>query len=201
MLRILIIDDNPKVIRDILHAYGYETEVATDGYSGLQTLFNRTNYFDLIILDVQMPKMDGWSVLRTIREGNECPNIPIVMLTGVDNEESVVSGLRRGADEYLIKPITPPKLLAHIEALARRIRRAQPPQDNANLEMSGIDLLTKRETEILRYVVQGLSNQDIGEKLTITETTIKNHLVNIYKKLNVANRTQAALTAQKFKLI
>lgn len=205
--RILLIDDEPKLIEDMLTVYGFEVEVALDGYMGLQTLMMSEKHFDIVILDVKMPKMDGWAVLKAIREGEECPDIPVIMLTCMDDEDLMVSGLRRGADKYLCKPITPKTLLAHIEAMIRRIqwenqaaRRSKNGADNSEIQAS-VDLLTHRETEILRYIIQGLSNQQISEKLVISETTVKNHLAHIYKKLNVANRTQAAFLAQKLKLV
>lgn len=202
MHRILLIDDEPKIIEDMLSIYGYEVDVATDGLTGLQTVYNTEKPYDLLILDVQMPKMDGWAVLKSIREGSECPDIPIIMLTCMDNEELLVSGLRRGADQYLTKPITPKRLFAHIEAIARLSRRGAKHQSNEDKSAkAALEVLTQREAEILQYIVQGFSNQAIGEKLVISETTVKNHLAHIYKKLNVSNRTQAAFLAQKLKLI
>jgi RNA polymerase sigma factor (sigma-70 family) len=206
MLKILLIDDEPKLLEDMLNMYGYTVKVATDGFSGLQTLLDTDERYDLVILDVQMPRMDGWAVLKTIRNGDKHANIPIIMLTSSDTEEALVTGLRRGADEYLTKPITPRKLFAYIDAIARRMqwesessyKGSDEGDDNALHET--INVLTQRETEILKHIVKGYSNQQIGEKLVISETTVKNHLANIYKKLNVSNRTQAAFLAQKLKL-
>lgn len=204
MLKILLIDDEPKLIEDMLTIYGYEVDVARDGFSGLQKLYQSPNAYDVVLLDIQMPKMDGWATLKAIREGDECRNIPIIMLTCSDTEDALVSGLRRGADEYVTKPVTPKRLLAYIDAVMRRNRWEQDAVQKQQAKDVGtenaIELLTQRESEILKYIVQGFSNQQIGEKLVISETTVKNHLAHIYKKLNVANRTQAAFLAQKLKL-
>ncbi len=202
MTSILLIDDEPDIVKDILFNYGYDVEVAYDALSGVQAMLKPGRRYDIVILDLQLPKMDGWSVLKAIREGDEHPEIPVIMLTSANTEHSMMSGLRRGADLYLTKPITPGVLLAQIEALMRRThwdkKASQTPEQGDGNKSP--DLLTPRETEILQYIVQGLSNQEIGTKLSISETTVKNHLANIYKKLEVSNRNQAAFMAQKLKL-
>lgn len=205
MYRILLIDDDATLVADMLTMFGYTVDVAPDGYSGIQMLQKTEKPFDLVILDVQMPRMDGWSTLRTIREGQTDANIPIIMLTSSDSEESVVHGLRRGADEYLAKPIAPRRLLAHIEALVRRTRWDHEMDPHASVadaaRSESIDLLTQRETQVLKCIAQGFPNQQIAEQLTISEVTVKNHLANIYRKLNVSNRTEAAFIAHKLKLV
>lgn len=198
---ILLIDDHPQVIKDVLTLYGYRVTVAEDGYQGVQTLLDVTRHFDMVILDVDMPRMDGWEVLKLIRNGRECPDIPVIMLTCHGDEDNVVRGLRREADEYLVKPISPKRFLAHVEAVLRRAEKQSLPEDPEITRLrQSVQLLTMRETEILRYLVQGLSNQQIAEALVISETTVKNHLAHIFKKLNVSNRTQAAYFAQKLQL-
>jgi DNA-binding NarL/FixJ family response regulator len=204
MLSIILIDDEPAITRDILGLYGYEAEVYTDGLSGLHAVLGGQRQFDVVILDVVMPVMDGWGVLKAIRSGQECPNIPIIMLTSMEGDEAMVKGLRRGADVYLPKPITPPVLLAHLEAIHRRLNwKGEAPSietsDPESQEM--MKLLTQREREILKCIVQGLTNQQISDTLSIAEPTVKNHLANIYRKLEVTNRTQAVLLAQKLHLI
>ncbi|MBY0450212.1 MAG: response regulator transcription factor [Cyanobacteria bacterium] len=205
-MQILLIDDEPQVIRDMLVMFGYEVDSANDGFEGIQVFTKNYDRYDLIILDLNMPKMDGWSVLKFIRSSGDRPNIPVMMLTANHEELAMISGLRRGADEYLTKPITPGRLLAHIEALMRRSRWEQEaaesmsdPQEEAL--KGATDLLTQRERELLRYIVQGYSNNQIGDTLSISETTVKNHLANIFKKLHVGNRTQAAFVAQKLKMV
>lgn len=203
--KILLIDDEPRVTQDILALYGYDVVVCTDGYEGIQQLFATPKLFDMVILDINMPRMNGWTVLKIIRNGEECPNIPVVMLTSAVEEESLIAALRRGADEYLTKPISPSRLLAHVEAIFRRSsweekRNLDQFDPEAEALQASAKLLTQRENEILRYLIQGHSNQEIGQQLVISETTVKNHLAHIFKKLRVSNRTQAAYIAQKFNL-
>ncbi len=205
MQKILLIDDEPQIVQDILSLYGYDVNVETDGYSGIQHLMQDETSYDLVVLDINMPKMDGWNVLKAIRNGDACRNVPVMMLSSNDKEDSIVTGLRRGADEYLTKPVTPSRLLAHVESLFRRTQwetKASQKLIDPEVESKkeAMKLLTARETEILKHLVQGMSNQDIGKKLVISETTVKNHLAHIFKKLNVSNRTQAAYIAQKLNM-
>ena len=204
--KILIVDDNPKYLKDVLPTYGYDVTVATDGIQALKVLGNYENQFDVILLDVVMPNMDGWATLKAIRENNDKKAIPIIMLTSQDKEQQQISGLRFGADDYIIKPFTLPNLLARIEALLRRSKwKTENSQSTpGNLSFASddpIDTLTSRETEVLSLVAQGSNNQEIAGKLFVREVTIKTHLNNIFKKLNVSNRTQAVLLAMQLKII
>ncbi len=201
--QILLIDDSPQVFKDVLTLYGYRVTVAEDGYQGVQTLFDAANQFDLVILDVDMPRMNGWEVLKRIRNGQERPDIPVILLTCHGDEETIVRGLRRGADEYLVKPISPKRFLAYVEAVLRRTERRVALEEDPGLThlRATMQVLTTRESEILGYLVQGCSNQQIAEALVISETTVKNHLAHIFKKLKVSNRTQAAYFAQKLQLL
>lgn len=204
--KILLVDDNPKYLKDVLPTYGYDITVATDGIQALKILGNEKNQFDLILLDVMMPNMDGWATLKSIREDKNRNALPIIMLTALDKEQQQISGLKFGADDYIVKPFTLPNLLARIEALLRRSKWRQ--ENNlanpVNLSFASdepIDALTTRETEVLSLVAQGANNQEIAEKLFVREVTVKTHLNNIFKKLNVSNRTQAVLLAMQLKII
>lgn len=204
--KILLVDDNPKYLKDVLPTYGYEVTVATDGIMALKILGNQKNQFDLILLDVMMPNMDGWAALKAIREDNSKKSIPIIMLTALDKEQQQISGLKFGADDYIVKPFSLPNLLARIEALLRRSKwKQENNQANpVNLSFASdepIATLTTRETEVLSLVAQGSNNQEIAEKLFVREVTVKTHLNNIFKKLNVSNRTQAVLLAMQLKII
>lgn len=204
--KILLVDDNPKYLKDVLPTYGYDITVATDGIQALKILGNQDNQFDLILLDVMMPNMDGWATLKAIRENNERKAIPIIMLTSLDQEQQQITGLKFGADDYIVKPFTLPNLLARIEALLRRSnwRTENNQAIPTNLSFASdepIDTLTTRETEVLSLVAQGSNNQEIAEKLFVREVTVKTHMNNVFKKLNVSNRTQAVLLAMQLKII
>ncbi len=204
--KILLVDDNPKYLKDVLPTYGYEVTVANDGLQALKIMGSDENQFDLILLDVMMPNMDGWTTLKSIRENKKTKAIPVIMLTALDKEQQQVSGLKFGADDYVVKPFTLPNLLARIEALLRRSKWNTEPSHTGAVNLSfasdePIDALTAREKEVLALVAHGSNNLEIAEKLFVREVTVKTHLNNIFKKLNVSNRTQAVLLAMQLKMI
>lgn len=199
---ILVVDDNPKFLADALPMYGYEVTVANDGLEALKILMNKT--FDLILLDVMMPNMDGWDTLKAIRNNKKTQYIPVIMITAVSEDQKVVSGLKIGADDYIVKPFILPNLLARIEAVLRRSKwqqEAQPKQEKTLNKDVSIDALTPKEKEVLALVAQGASNQEIADKLFVRDVTVKTHLNSIFKKLKVTNRTQAVLLAMQMNLI
>ena len=204
--KILLVDDNPKCLKDVLPSYGYEVTTALDGVNALRILQSEENEFDLILLDVIMPKMDGWETLKAIRSNESIGSIPIIMLTALDEDDQQVSGLKFGADDYIVKPFNLPNLLARIEALLRRSKWKDEKTlaQNTRISISSnepIDELTSREKEVLSLVAKGVSNQEIADKLFVKEVTVKTHLNNIFKKLNVTNRTQAVLLAMQLLII
>ena len=201
--KILVIDDNPKFLADALPLYGYEVDVATDGMQGVKKLTSGQDDYDLILLDVMMPNMDGWETLKAIRSTKSFENIPIIMITALNEEQKEISGLKFGADDYIVKPFVLPNLLARIEAL---LRRSTWQKEKTNVELKyvkdgDIEPLTLREKEILKMVSQGAGNGDISKKLVVREVTVKTHLNRIFKKLKVKNRTQAVLLAMQMRLL
>ena len=202
--KILIIDDSPKYLADALPLYGYEVDVANDGLQGIKKLTAENSNFDMVLLDVMMPNMDGWETLRAIRGNKKFENIPIIMITALNEEQKEISGLKFGADDYVVKPFILPNLLARIEALLRRSTWRKEKSGNVDLKFvqeGDIEPLTTREKEILKMVSQGASNGDIAEKLFVREVTVKTHLTRIFKKLKVKNRTQAVLLAMQMRII
>ena len=201
--RILIIDDNSKLMEDALPMYGYEVKTAHDGLMGLKILDSDTS-FDLILLDVVMPNLDGWETLKAIRQNEKTQKIPVIMLTSISDANKQISGLKFGADDYIVKPFVLPNLLARIEALLRRsLWNKDTKQTNALpfLKDEEICPLTQREKEILTCVSRGDTNSQIAEKLFVREVTVKTHLNSIYRKLKVDNRVQAVLLAQQTGII
>ena len=200
---ILIVDDNPKFLADALPMYGYDVTVAQDGIEALKILKDNSN-FDLILLDVMMPNMDGWDTLKAIRKNKETEFIPVIMITAVNEDQKIVSGLKIGADDYITKPFILPNLLARIEAVLRRVnwqKEAQPKQEKTINKNVNIDALTPKEKEVLMLVAKGASNQEIADKMCVRDVTVKTHLNSIFKKLKVTNRTQAVLLAMQIDLI
>ncbi len=201
---ILIVDDNPKYLADALPMYGYDVEVANDGIEALKILSNETKNFDLILLDVMMPNMDGWDTLKAIRNNKNFKYIPVIMITAVSEEQKVVSGLKIGADDYIVKPFILPNLLARIEAVLRRSKWQNETKETKEVGINkdvNIDALTPKEKEVLALVAKGASNQEIADKLFVRDVTVKTHLNSIFKKLKVTNRTQAVLLAMQTNLI
>ncbi len=200
---ILIVDDNPKYIADALPMYGYDVEVATDGLQALKIL-QKNNKFDLILLDVMMPNMDGWQTLKAIRNDSKLKHLSVIMLTAVNEESKQVSGLRAGADDYITKPFILPNLLARIEALLRRSKWQQEANQTTSADIidipQDIEPLTEREKEVLKLVAKGANNDTIAKELFVKEYTVKAHLNNIFKKLKVKNRTQAVLLSMQMKI-
>ena len=204
LARILIVDDNPKYLEDALPMYGYEVVVATDGIKALKILSKESDKIDLVLLDVMMPNMNGWDTLKAIRTSEKTKMIPVIMITAVKKKKKIVSGLKIGADDYIVKPFVLPNLLARIEAVLRRSNWNKKEVKSVDMSFTSdepIEELTQREKEVLSMVAKGGSNHEIAEKLFLKEVTVKTHLNSIFKKLKVSNRTQAVLLAMQMNII
>ncbi len=124
-LRVLLVDDERSFVKGLKHSLqqnDFSVEVAYDGQEALDEFFERPDEYDLILLDLMLPKVDGWEVCRRIRAQHE---VPIIMLTARDEDVDKVVGLELGADDYLTKPFNFRELLARIKALQRRISFAE----------------------------------------------------------------------------
>lgn len=147
MIRILLIDDDSYITEPLARALseqGYTVSVANSGESGLQQALAQPP--DLVILDVMMPGMDGWTVCRQLRERSV---VPILMLTALNEEIDRVLGLELGADDYLTKPFSTRELLARIKAMLRRIAldRIQPTRDVLKIGAIELNLTTFQATK------------------------------------------------------
>ena len=200
--KILIVDDDEnisEVINMYLKSTGYNTKTATNGKEA-QTAYLEYNP-DLVLLDVMIPVIDGIDLLKWIRKQGEKP---VIMLTAVSEEQKIVSGLKLGADDYIVKPFVLPNLLARIEAVLRRSNWNKKEAKAVDMSFTSdepIEELTQREKEVLSMVAKGGSNSEIAKKLFLKEVTVKTHLSTIFKKLKVTNRTQAVLLAMQMNII
>ncbi len=203
LVKILLVDDNPKYIEDVLPFYGYEVTVALDGEKALEIL-NSGLKFDLVLLDVMMPKLNGWDTLKAIRKSPILKDIPVIMVTAVGEDQKMISGLKIGADDYIVKPFVLPNLLARMEAVLRRVKRQSDGSLLSNVtieQVNNFNSLTEREKDVLLLVTQGESNKSIADKLSVSQITVKSHMNSIFKKINVKNRTQAVLLAMQMNLV
>ena len=179
---ILIVDDEArmrKLIKDFLMAKGYNILEAEDGEKALQVFEENANKIELILLDVMMPKLDGWSVLRQIRQESK---VPIIMLTARGEEQDELFGFELGVDEYISKPFSPKILVARVEAILKRTTKdTSQIKDYAGIEIDKegrsvkIDgkaiELSLREYELLIYLME-------NENIALSRDKILNNVWN-----------------------
>ena len=214
-IRVLIADDHMLVREGIIKILSLEKDIeiageAGDGQQAVSLAMERN--IDIALLDVNMPIMDGIEACRRIKRIN--PGVGVIALTIHDQEEYLFEFIRAGASAYLLKDIShdqlvetirgvakgnsyiPPRLMAsvfqEINRMSVKLDPARRAEDNQ---------LTPREVEVLQLVARGSSNRAIAKKLFISEKTVKKLLYRIIQKLNVADRTQAALYALKNKIV
>jgi DNA-binding NarL/FixJ family response regulator len=149
---------------------------------------------DLVLLDIGLPGLDGLAVLELLHARH--PEVTVVMLTANEQEEHVQAALTRGAAGYILKTIHPADLPAALRQLVEQTVYVPLPASAESIAANDHGL-SERELEIVQHLVRGLSNRAIGEKLFVTEQTVKFHLTNIYRKLGVQNRTTAAREAHR----
>ncbi len=201
LTHVLLVDDNSKYLKDALPFYGYEVKAVCDGLQALEVLHSKSNNFDIVLLDVMMPNMDGWETLKAIRNDDKTKHLPVIMLTAVNDDQKMVSGLKIGADDYIVKPFILPNLLARMEAVLRRSAIHKELTKETSDSNVKINSLTSKEKEVLQMAAKGASNKQIAENLFVKEVTVKTHLNSIFKKLKVENRTQAVLLAVQSDLL
>ena len=204
IIRVLIADDHAVVREGLRGLISSEPgmEVVAEARDGLETVQRvRALRPDVILVDLVMPRMDGIQAISEITA--EFPGSRILVLTSFADDDKVFPAIKSGALGYLLKDSSPQELLDAIRevyhgesslhpTIARKLIRelSEPP----NLPPAD-EPLTEREVEVLRLVAQGLSNEEIGGRLFISERTVRTHVSNILGKLHLANRTQAALYA------
>lgn len=217
-IRVLIVDDSRLTrmsVKTTLKAVQQEIELVGEAEDGTQAMeLANTLKPHVILMDIGMPIMDGVRATQNIKGRH--PDIKVVMLTSHEDEADVLDAFSSGANSYCLKE-TPPEMLVHVikstahgacwidPKIARIVMsQLQPNNHNHNShngETIGACLLTEREVDVLKLVTQGLNNAEISERLCISMNTVKTHLKNIFQKLEVEDRTAAALKALKERII
>jgi len=216
-IKILIADDHTLVREGLSKVIDLDPVLtvigqAADGQQAVQKAKELNP--DIVLMDLNMPVMDGLAAAALIKR--DCPATRIITLTIEDREDKVIDVFRSGVDGYILKDIEAEALLWTIKAvhagatvihpniadvLYRRLGDASN-QVACSAESSHIlSDLTPRELQVLELIARGIHNGEIARMLFISEKTVKNHISSIFKKLQVEDRTQAALTAIKLKLI
>lgn len=209
MIRILIADDHPIVREGLKTLLRSDPQIllvgeAADGDELMAKIPEVQP--DIVLYDLIMPRSDGLVTIRRLRR--QYPQVCILVLTGFLDESQVFPIIQAGVSGYILKDSEPRELLLAIHAVHQGKSPLHPAiAQHLIRELTGAahaektDALTPRELDVLRLVAQGLSNQDIADRLVISERTARTHVSNILDKLRLANRTQATLYALKHGLI
>ena len=208
-IKVLIADDHYLFVRGIESILSEDDSLQVIGKaSNGEEAFEMAKQHlpDVVLLDVNMPVMDGLQALKLIIA--ELPDAKVLMLTMNDSDDYLIEALKSGAKGFLLKNLMPNELLTFIHMVNRgesvisgrmagKIIENLTRSANLSTEIpdNKADKLTRREKEILTYVMKGLTNREIAGTLFISENTVKNHLRNIMEKLQMSNRIQAATYA------
>lgn len=207
MLKIIIADDHQIVRRGLSMTIDAEKDMkvldeAADGSQMLKLI--KKHKPDVVLMDLQMPVMDGVDALKQIRL--EFAELPVLILTSFSDDAHIYAALRAGASGFLLKEMGGDELVdairgaangrpqLHPEIAKRLMARAPMPEDP-------FETLTGRERDLLKLLAHGMSNKEIAAQLTLTEMTVKGYVSDIFMKLGVGDRTQAALMAVRFGLV
>ena len=210
-IRVMIADDHSMVregIKQLLELEGDITVVAeaSNGKECIEQLDEEQT--DVLLLDINMPNMNGLQVLQCLRENNR--KVKVLILTIHNEVEYLVKAVEIGVDGYVLKDSNSSVLKKAINTVYNGESFIEPElapllkmklEEKSTAGKGVIDSLTKREIEVLKLLAEGLFNKEIAFTLAISEKTVKNHVSNIFKKINVSDRTQAAVFAIRNNLI
>ena len=209
-IKVMLADDHSLIREGIKQLLEFDGSIeiiaqAADGMECINVLDNHNP--DILLLDINMPNMNGMEVLAELKKKR--PELKILILTVHSEVEYLVKAVDVGADGYILKDSGSAELKAAINKIMAGEKIIQPnliPALNSrlinrDLDKEKIDSLTKREVEILKQIAGGRFNKEIADSLDITERTVKNHISNLFKKIDVNDRTQAAVFAIRNNLV
>ena len=207
MIKVLLVDDQPIIRQGLKALLQLELDLrivgeAENGQIAIEQV--ATTQPDVVLMDVRMPIMDGVAATQTIAQ--RFPNVKVLVLTTFDEDDYITAALQQGAIGYLLKDTPSEELAAAIRAAHKGYTQFAPGilqklvsklvSPSAAIELPpGFADLTPRETEVLKLIAQGASNREIAQTLHLSEGTVKNHVTNVLMRLNLRDRTQAALFA------
>lgn len=200
-MRIVVVDDHPLVWQGIRAVVGPEPDMQLVGWASngkdAEALMAKLAP-DVVMMDLRLPGESGLDIIRRVKPRN--PDCRFVVLTSCAGRQDVSEAMAIGVDGYMLKEALPEEMLAGL----RLVGKGRPYFDPSVMQMmmvpkpersSGFDELTEREQEVLRELAKGCSNKEIASRLYITEYTVKKHVSGILSKLDLKDRTQAALFA------
>ncbi len=209
-IKVMIVDDHSLIregLKQLLEFDG-SIEIVAEATNGIECLEKLNIYEpDVLLLDINMPEKNGIEVLREMKDNNS--PVKVLILTVHNELEYLMNAVDIGVDGYILKDSEFVELKRAINAVLEGENYIQPsliPALNSQLvnrdiEKDKIALLTSRELEVLAQVANGMFNKEIATNLNISERTVKNHISNIFKKIDVSDRTQAAVFAIKNNII
>lgn len=206
-VRVMLVDDHSMVrvgLATVLQGYD-DLELAGEAASGEEAIQRCAEMApDVILMDMALPRMSGTEAIRLIR--SEHPTVQVLVLTSYNEGRLVMDALEAGAIGYLLKDVSASELVrairaAHIGRATLSPQAAQGLVAEANLPPKPGLELTPREREVLTLMVEGLNNGQIGERLTISASTVKSHVSHVLSKLDVATRTEAVTLALRQNIV
>lgn len=203
-VKVLLVDDHLIVINGLKYYFQTQSNVEIVGHAlnGEEALrLVDAHRPDIVLMDLRMPDMDGIEATRRITQ--QYPEVKVVVLTGFADRDAIIPAIRAGAIGYQLKDVDPDILLDTIMAAMSGTRMIHPAVMNQWLSWTSeeaeasarLDDLTPKEKEVLYHITLGKSNKEIAADLCITEKTVKTHITKIFLKMDVHDRTQAALYA------
>lgn len=216
MIKIAIAEDNPFLAKTIQEKISFfdDLKFKFRGVNGNEFIgkLEQDHNVDVVLMDIQMPEKDGIATTEYVK--NKYPQIKILMLTVFDDDENIFNAIKAGADGYLLKETNPKDLHQAIKDVVdggaamtpsialKTLKLLRNPEQITKDKIQQEDItLTERETDVLEQLAKGLNYQQIAENLIISPSTVRKHIENIYKKLQVHNKMEAVQKAIKHKII